>query len=260
MLKKMMISIASWNVNGIRSVFQKTFLDWQAEFAPDIICLQEIKATQSQIPVEITRDYPYFTVESAKKKGYSGVMTLSKDKPIKVFKTGIEEFDNEGRTIVSIFKYFIVVNCYFPNGQRDLKRVPYKLEYSKLIHRMINDLTREYQLPVYICGDFNTAHTEIDLANPKSNQKSTGFLPIERAWMDEFTGDGWVDCFRHLNGKIAGQYSWWTYRNNCRARNIGWRIDYFFTKGVGSNYLKKMVYQDQVLGSDHCPLLLTLSL
>ena len=250
-----MKKLASWNVNGIRACAKKGFVDWLEGVSPDIACLQEIKAMQEQFPAEVlaVKGYRLF-VHSAKKPGYSGVAVLSKEEPKKVIdKIGVPEFDDEGRILILEFKNYTLFNCYFPNGQRDHKRVPYKLKFSDTIQELLLDYSRKRK-PVVICGDFNTAHQEIDLANPKTNHKTTGFLPIERAWMDQFMASGFEDCFRLIHGDKPQEYTWWTYRNDCRGRNIGWRIDYFF---VNKKHAKKVLdssHGQEVLGSDHCPL------
>jgi exodeoxyribonuclease-3 len=255
MIEKPMPLVASWNVNGIRSVTSKTYLQWVQAVSPDVICLQETKATQSQIPEEVFAEYPYYQLSAADKKGYSGVLTLSKTKPLKIETLGIQEFDSEGRTLIFEFEDSFIINCYFPNGQRDHGRVPYKLRYCQAIETLLLELEKT-QKKIFICGDFNTAHHPIDLANPKTNKNTTGFLLEERAWLDQLIHIGFQDCFRALHGDKLNEYTWWTYRNNCRERNIGWRIDYFFANSPGVKSVKSIQHQQDILGSDHCPLLL----
>ncbi|MFZ8932332.1 MAG: exodeoxyribonuclease III [Bacteriovoracaceae bacterium] len=250
------MKIASWNINGIRACLKKGLLEWIESEKPDVICFQETKACEHLIPDEIV-NHPLYNCyfHSAERKGYSvvGVMIKKKLKPISITK-GInkKEFDSEGRTIIAEFKNFILFCCYFPNGGRDHERVPYKLKYSKAIHKYINTLSK----PVVITGDFNTAHHEIDLKNPKTNQKTSGFLPIERKWMDEFLKEDFVDAFRYLHPDKKDEYTWWTYRGDCRARNIGWRIDYFCVSNQLLKKVKDCFHDRNVLGSDHCPLYL----
>jgi exodeoxyribonuclease-3 len=251
--------LASWNVNGIRAVSRKGYLDWLTKESPDIVSLQETKASPEQFPLEITSQntYKIFSA-SAIKKGYSGVLVGSKCDPKKVFcELGEKKFDNEGRTVICEYDSFFLINGYFPNGSRDHSRVSYKLEYSEYVLQYAKKL--EKKKPVIICGDLNTAHHEIDLKNPKTNKKTTGFLPNERAWVDRLVEHGFVDIFRHLNNE-PDHYSWWSYRNNCRERNIGWRIDYFFLSESLVNKVNACYYQPEVLGSDHCPMILEIDL
>lgn len=250
-----MKKIISWNVNGIRAVLNKGFLDFVKNSKADVICLQEIKAHKEVIPEEIWNLKNYHVNDfSAERKGYSGVLTLSKEKPLKIEKgLSNKNFSIEGRTLITHFEKYILLNCYFPNGGRDLSRVPYKMEYCSAISKKMKALRKQYQKPVIICGDYNTAHYPIDLANPKANLKSTGFLEIERAWLNQFYKEGNVDCFRELNPTKPDTYSWWTYRNNCRERNIGWRIDYFFTNKENQKNIKECTYLYDIQGSDHCP-------
>jgi exodeoxyribonuclease-3 len=258
--RKILIKLASWNVNGIRACYKKGFTDWLDTELPDIACLQEIKACPDQFPIELLdRKDLYIYIKSAEKKGYSGVSIITKIKPVKVWEgLDIEKFDSEGRTLIAEFEDFVLFNCYFPNGQRDHGRVPYKLEFSDAVMNRAFELKKETGKEIIICGDYNTAHHEIDLANPKSNKKSTGFLPIEREWMDKFMESGFVDAFREFTPNENGHYSWWTYRSNCREKNVGWRLDYFFTT---PNLKKKLIncyHQKDILGSDHCPVILEL--
>ncbi len=252
------MKLISWNVNGIRAVHNKGFVEWFTTESPDILCLQETKADLEQFPAAVFSldSYKVFN-SSAQKKGYSGVATISRKKFLDTKKMENPDFDNEGRVLIHELDDFFLVNCYFPNGQRDHKRVPFKLDFCEEILKKINKLKKIK--PVIITGDFNTAHTEIDLANPKGNKNTTGFLPNERAWMDKFIAQGWVDIFRHLHPDQKGAYTWWSQlRADVRARNIGWRIDYFFVSDDLLPRIKRAEILSDVMGSDHCPVLLEL--
>jgi exodeoxyribonuclease-3 len=252
------MKLISWNVNGIRAVYKKGFPEWFAKELPDILCLQETKASFDQFPIELTKIPNYQIFDSSSiKKGYSGVATFSREKILDTKKSEKEVYDCEGRVLVHELKDFFLVNCYFPNGSRDHSRVPFKLKFCDDILKMINKL--QEKKPVVITGDFNTAHKEIDLANPKSNIKTTGFLPIERAWMDKFVSEGWIDIYRHLNPEKAGAYTWWSNRPTVRERNIGWRIDYFFISPSLLKHVKRVDILPNIKGSDHCPVLLELN-
>ncbi len=251
--------LVSWNVNGIRACVNKGFNDWVKEFGPDIICLQEIKATAEQF-MEATSElskYKRFSF-SAQKKGYSGVALLSKEEPIKIeYGLGIDEFDSEGRMIIAEYDDFVLMGGYFPNGQRDHSRVPYKLEFYNEVLKRFKKYKKQGK-NIIITGDFNTAHHNIDLANPKGNKKTTGFLPEEREWMDKYISAGMTDALRLFYPELEGQYTWWTYRNNCRERNIGWRIDYFMINQEFESKLNDCRHLPEIMGSDHCPILLEL--
>jgi exodeoxyribonuclease-3 len=255
-----MKTLLSWNINGIRSILKKEFLNWAINYQFDVLGVQEIKAHLEVIPEDLNQ-IPNSTHSSfsAQKKGYSGVMNLYKGiAPISEQK-GLtpDEFSAEGRTIISEFEKFFYLNCYFPNGSRDHSRVPFKLRYCDEILKTCLELKKTGKA-VIIGGDFNTAHKEIDLKNPKSNKKTTGFLPEERAWHDEFEKAGFVDCFRELHPEQTEAYSWWSYRGDCRERNIGWRIDYFFIDREHFHDVESCEYLPEILGSDHCPVKLTL--
>ncbi len=253
------MKLISWNVNGIRSVYNKGFLEWFTRESPDILCLQETKADITQFPQQLMEmeEHEVFH-SSAVKKGYSGVATFSREKILDTKKVNQSEYDDEGRVLIHEFEKFYLLNCYFPNGQRDHKRVPFKMEFCDLILKRINTLKKKK--PVIITGDYNIAHTEIDLANPKSNKNTTGFLPLEREWMDKFVKAGWVDIFRHLHPGETGQYTWWSNFYGARDRNIGWRIDYFFISPELVPFVKSATIQPLVKGSDHCPVILELDL
>ena len=251
------MKLISWNVNGIRSVYNKGFLEWFSMESPDILCLQETKASYDQFPLELREMQEHaLSHSSAEKKGYSGVATFSREKLLDTKYFEIHRFDSEGRVLIHELKNFFLLNCYFPNGQRDHNRVPYKLDFCEQIHLKANQLRKIK--PVIITGDFNTAHTEIDLANPKTNKNTTGFLLEERAWMDKFIADGWIDIYRHLNPDHTGAYTWWSNRPGVRARNIGWRIDYFFISAELLPHVKNASIYPNVKGSDHCPITLEL--
>ena len=252
------MKLISWNVNGIRSVHNKGFLEWITRESPDILCLQETKADISQFPPSIL-EHEHYTCHSssAVKKGYSGVATLSRQKILDTKKVEKEEYDSEGRVLIHEFEDFFLLNCYFPNGQRDHKRVPFKLAFCDYVLSKMNELRKKK--PIIITGDFNTSHTEIDLANPKTNKKTTGFLPEERAWMDKFIGEGYVDIFRHLHPGKEGAYTWWSQMNpSIRERNIGWRLDYFFVSSELVSRVESAEILCDVKGSDHCPVSLVL--
>lgn len=252
------MKIISWNVNGIRAVYKKGLPEWITKELPDILCLQETKASFDQFPKELTdlEKYQIFH-SSAIKKGYSGVSTFCSEKILDTKKFEKEVYDCEGRVLIHELKNFFLVNCYFPNGSRDHSRVPYKMEFCDDILKRINKLQKKK--PVIITGDFNTAHREIDLANPKTNKKTTGFLPNERAWMDKFTAQGWIDIYRHLNPEKTGAYTWWSNMPGVRDRNIGWRIDYFFISPALLKEVKSAEIMPHVKGSDHCPIVLELN-
>jgi exodeoxyribonuclease-3 len=255
-----MFKIISWNVNGIRSIFNKGFCEFLDYESPSITCLQEIKAQHKDIPKKILENDNFFLYNSsAQKKGYSGVATLTQIKPVKLIsEIGIDKFDSEGRTQILEYKNFTLINSYIPNGQRDHKRVPYKLEYCESILKIIKKYQKK-KIPVIWCGDFNTAHHPIDLANPKSNINTTGFLPNERAFHDKLLKNNLHDIFREHHPQLKGAYTWWTYRNNCRDKNVGWRIDYFFVTSDLVSQVKSTDILKDVMGSDHCPIKLELN-
>lgn len=245
--------ILSWNVNGIRAADKKGLFELIKKESPDVLCLQEIKAMPEQVPPYL-RNYPgyYIYWKSAERRGYSGVATYTKIKPIEV-KTGfgIEKFDSEGRILITTFPSFILFNIYFPNGKQDQERLDYKFKFYDTFLDYADELKAKRN-NIVVCGDFNTAHKEIDLARPKENEKISGFLPIERAWIDRLVDHGYVDTFRHFN-KAPNQYSWWDMKSRARERNIGWRIDYFFVNKEFMPRVKKAFIQQSVIGSDHCP-------
>lgn len=252
--------IVTWNINGLRSVSQKGFKEWFVTHSPDIIALQEIKAQQLDV-VKLLDDwsehYDIF-LNPAVKKGYSGtalmIKSSLKNQTLHVTSgMGAKLDDNEGRIIWAEFENFFLINGYFPNGKPDHSRVAYKLEFSRAVLNFAQSLLTKNK-GVIICGDINTAHTEIDLSNPKANQKTTGFLPHERVFIDEVLQKGFVDALRLLHPDEKNIYSWWTYRGDCRERNIGWRLDYFFVDEKFSKRIKKISHYREILGSDHCPI------
>jgi len=238
------IKILCWNVNGIRAAERKGFLDWLQQMSPDILCLQETKAQLDEISQEL-QNFPA-------RKGYSGVVTFTKERPIKVENgIGIEQFDIEGRVIITQYPEFALFNVYFPNGKLSEERLKYKMDFYDAFLDFV-DLIKARGEKLIICGDFNTAHKEIDLARPKENENVSGFLPMEREWMDNFVAHGFVDTFRHFN-KEPKHYTWWSLRTRARERNIGWRLDYFFvTENLLGSITEASILSD-VRGSDHCP-------
>ncbi|MCK9555169.1 exodeoxyribonuclease III [bacterium] len=246
--------IYSWNVNGLRAVAGKGFKKWFLSEKPDILCLQETKADISQLPGDITGIEGYeFYAASSEKKGYSGVAVYTKIRPLSV-KTGIGmgEFDAEGRILVLNFPEFTLLNIYFPNGQMRAERLKYKLDFCDAVLDYCLKLKKSGR-KIIICGDFNTAHREIDLKNPGANENYSGFLPVERAWIDRLTECGFVDAFRMLYPDTV-KYSWWSYRYSARKKNIGWRIDYYFvSENISGQVEDSMIFSD-VTGSDHCPI------
>lgn len=247
--------IITWNVNGLRAVLRKEAWGWVAGENAEVVCLQEIKARSDQLsPEQITEvETGYVSIwNPAEKPGYSGVLTLTNQK---VENSGISvgnpDLDREGRLIEVKFEAFTLFNVYFPNGKRDQTRLDYKLEfYETLLERC--DSIHKNGGQVIICGDFNTAHQEIDLKNPKQNEKFSGFLPEERALVDKYLNHGMVDAFRSLYPERE-QYTWWTYRMNARQRNIGWRLDYFLVSEALMPQVQDVVIHQEAAGSDHCP-------
>ena len=246
--------LISWNVNGIRAVHKKgLFLDWLESEQPDVLCLQETKAHEAQLPGALTEVAGYHSwFSTPERKGYSGVALYTKQEPRSVsFGLGVERFDNEGRTVVADFDDFVLLGIYFPNGKRSADRLRYKMEFYDAFLDYVEKLRREGR-NVVVCGDVNTAHKEIDLARPKENEKISGFLPEERAWMDTFLEQGYVDTFRQFNQE-PNNYSWWDTMTRARERNVGWRIDYFFSDADFASNLADGFILPDVMGSDHCP-------
>lgn len=253
------MKITTWNVNGIRAAIKKGALAWAQDQEVDVLCLQEVKAQREQVPVE-WYDLPGYDCfwNAARKPGYSGVAVYTKAEPLAVdIGLGDDRFDDEGRVIRLRFPNFILYNIYFPNGQRGQERVTYKLDfYASLLEQC--DRLHAAGENIIITGDFNTAHREIDLANPKSNQKTSGFLPEERVWIDHYLAHGFVDVYRSLYPDRV-QYTWWTFITNARTRNVGWRLDYFLLSAALLPAVTDVVINDEVIGSDHCPVTLEIA-
>lgn len=252
------MKIYSWNVNGLRALQKKGFKEWILSESPDILCLQETKVSPDQLDDEIIHIEGYRSYfHSAKKKGYSGVAVYAKNEPAMYREgLGIGKFDEEGRVQTLEYRDFTLVNAYFPNGQMSDGRLAYKMEFNDEIMKYCDSLKAK-GAGVIICGDFNTAHREIDLKNPKSNEKRSGFLPAEREWIDRFIAGGYIDIFRALYPeKIT--YSWWSYMFRAREKDIGWRIDYFFISENFRGKVKDAGILTHVTGSDHCPVTLYL--
>ena len=251
----------SWNVNGFRALCASGRWDWFTRTAPDIAGLQEVKAELDQVPEEYRQVPGYYSAwfSSAKKKGYSGTAVFSRVQPLAVnFDLPDPAWQGEGRLIHLELPAFHYFNVYFPNGQMNEERLNYKLGFYDAFLRHAQKLRK--QKPIVVCGDFNTAHRPIDLARPKENETNSGFLPIERAWMDKFVSRGYVDTFRHVHGDEPDMYSWWSFRARARERNVGWRIDYFFVSKELTSKIRNAWIDVDVMGSDHCPVGLELDL
>jgi len=250
--------VISWNVNGIRAVEKKDFASWVEKESADAVCVQETKAKPDQMSPELLNicdksGKPYYAYWApAKRPGYSGVGIYSKTEPLNLSNLGIEEFDNEGRVLQAEYRDFTLVSAYFPNSQDEGKRLDYKLRFCAAILELCKKYRKEKRHFV-LSGDYNIAHTSIDLARPKQNENSPGYLPEERAWMDTFTKEGFVDTFRHFHPGESGHYSWWSFRMNARERNVGWRIDYHCTDPAFLPAVKSSIIRPEVFGSDHCP-------
>ena len=251
------MQLISWNVNGIRAAMDKGFRELIESESPDVICLQETKAEVQQVTLEWAEKYGYHqTWNSAEKKGYSGTAIWSKIAPTKTsLGMGIAEHDQEGRVILATYKDFHLVTVYTPNSKRGLTRLDYRQEWDRAFLSYVRKLNRSK--PVVFCGDLNCAHQEIDLANPKSNRKNAGFTEQERAGVDKMVDAGFLDSFREFD-EGPDNYSWWTYRNNARERNIGWRLDYFFVAEKLRSQVSGAQIRTDILGSDHCPVELTI--
>lgn len=253
--------LVSWNVNGIRAIAGKGFVDELNKMDADIIGIQETKAQPDQLGPEIT-DIPGYKswFYSAEKKGYSGTALYSRIEPKSVtFGLGEDEFDHEGRTIVADFGDFVLFNIYFPNGGRGDDYVKFKLRFYDCFLKRVAELKAQGK-EVICCGDVNTAHKEIDLSNPKANSKVSGFLPEERVYMDKFAEEGLTDTFRLLYPDKEEAFSWWSYKTKARERNVGWRIDYFFTTDGLNDKIAESNMMSDVMGSDHCPIYLDLNI
>jgi exodeoxyribonuclease-3 len=252
----------SWNVNGIRAVAAKPeFFSWIQKSKSALIALQETKAEPSQLSPDLLNPDGYLSYWSSSKKrrGYSGVVLYSQNEPLSLaYELPDEKWALEGRLILAEYPKFYFFNVYFPNGQKDEERLNYKLGYYDAFLDYAQKL-REKK-PIVVCGDFNTAHRPIDLARPKENEKTSGFLPVERAWLDKFLSKGYVDAFRQKNGDVKDAYTWWSFRAGARRNNVGWRIDYFFVSSELTSKIKDAWIEPYVVGSDHCPVGLELSL
>ena len=254
------MKILSWNVNGYRAVLKKGFGEFLLSAKPAILGLQEIKVVPEQMQPADT-DFPGYksSWNGAERKGYSGVAVFYSSEPLSV-STGLGEtrFDSEGRVITLEYEKFYLLNVYFPNGGQGPERLAYKLDFYEAFLERIEEL-RKTGKAVIFCGDVNTAHNEIDLARPKENVENSGFMPVERAWLDKITGKGWLDTFRDRHPEPA-QYTWWDYKTRARERNVGWRLDYFFINQEKSSLIKDAFILPKVQGSDHCPVGITLEL
>lgn len=250
----MTLRLVSWNVNGIRAAFRKGFTEWLADDSPDILSVQELKAQESQIGQGFVAPDGYHPSWSfGERKGYSGVATFSKEAPLRVeHGFGVDRFDSEGRTIVTEFPGFVLYNIYFPNGQSKADRLQYKLEFYDAFLSHAREQTNKGK-KLIVCGDYNTAHEEVDLARPKENEKNSGFLRVERDWLDRWEAAGFVDTFRHYNAE-PGWYSYWDQKSRARDRNVGWRIDYFFVHESAMDAVTGATIHTEVMGSDHCPI------
>lgn len=248
-----MLTIWSWNVNGLRAVMQKGFIDILMQEKPDLIGLQETKLQEEQIPIEILGLKDYHNYWSfAEKKGYSGVCLLSRPKPVSVsYGFDTERFDSEGRIIIAEYEKFFLFNIYFPNGKMNDGRLQYKLDFYDRCLEVMQEHRKRGKM-VLVTGDYNTAHKPIDLTHPKANQDISGFLPIERAWLDKIVEAGWMDTFREFHPEPE-QYSWWSYMGKAREKNVGWRIDYFFVNREHLSAVKNAGIRQDIYGSDHCP-------
>jgi len=248
--------IVSWNVNGIRAIEKRGFFDWLKKDDPDILCLNETKAEPGQLsPVFISPAGTKYTSfwASAKKKGYSGVAIYTKIKPNDVRYLGKPEFDNEGRVLIADYNDFSLIAAYFPNSQDERRRIDYKLAFNDAMLKLCKSIVKKDQ-HFLLCGDYNVAHTPIDIARPKQNENSPGYLPEERAWMDSFLKAGNVDTFRHFHPEQTGHYTWWSYIGQARTNNVGWRIDYNCVDKGFLSRVKSSIIRPEVHGSDHCPI------
>lgn len=253
-MKGAAVRIVSWNVNGLRACIKKGFMKWSHDTQPEIVGLQEVRAMRDQLPDTLSADTSRFALNTAEKRGYSGVAIWSQREPDEVFDELAPEFDREGRMLVARYGRLAVCSAYFPKGDgpnRDLSRVPYKLAfYAQLLERL--QALRRQGLRVLCMGDFNTAHQAIDLARPKQNKKNSGFRPEEREALDAWFQAGWIDTFRAFE-KGAEHYSWWSQRSGARQRNVGWRIDYVLASKAAMPFVTAAFIERNQLGSDHCP-------
>lgn len=247
------MKIISWNVAGLRSIVKKGFEEFLKNEKPDIMCIQESKVTEDQLDFDVTYGYNFY-LNSAERKGYSGTAVWSREKPISVKyeKLGIDDMDSEGRLIVLEYKSLFLVNCYTPNSKRELERLKQRVIWEEKIRKYLKNL--EEKKPVILCGDLNVAHEEIDIKNPKTNHHSAGFTDEEREEMTKLLNSGFIDTYRMFNPEKKDAYTWWSYMGNARAKNVGWRIDYFIVSNcLKEKLLNSSIYCD-VYGSDHCPI------
>ena len=250
------MKLISWNVNGIRAAMKKGFLDFASEIDADILCVQETKMQEGQAEVPLEGYHQYWC--SADKKGYSGTAVFTKIEPLSViYGIGIDEHDHEGRVITCEYDEFYLVNVYVPNAQDSLRRLDYRMKWEDDFRNYLKSL--EETKPVITCGDFNVAHQEIDLKNPKSNRGNAGFSDEERGKFSELLDAGFTDTFRALHPDVEGAYSWWSYRFNARKNNAGWRIDYFLVSDELAPRIETASIYSEVMGSDHCPVMLELA-
>lgn len=251
------MKLISWNVNGLRACVGKGFLDYFKEQQADIFCLQETKLQEGQIELELDGYHQYWNY--AEKKGYSGTAIFTKEKPISVhYGIGIDEHDKEGRVITLEFEKFYMITVYTPNSQEKLARLDYRMKWEEDFNNYLLELDKKK--PVIVCGDLNVAHKEIDLKNPKTNRKNAGFSDEEREKMTKLLESGFVDSFRYFYPNKTDIYSWWSYRFSARAKNAGWRIDYFLVSDRIKENMKGAEIHTEILGSDHCPVLLNIDL
>lgn len=251
------MKLISWNVNGIRACLTKGFEERFQELDADIFCLQETKCQQGQVKLELPGYYQYWNY--ANRKGYSGTAIFTKKEPISVFNgMGIEEHDKEGRVITLEFEDFYMVTVYTPNSQSELRRLEYRMQWEKDFLSYLLNL--QEKKPVIVCGDLNVAHKDIDLKNPKTNRNNPGFTDEERAYFSTMLESGFVDTFRYFYPDLEGAYSWWSYRFKAREKNAGWRIDYFLVSPVLASKLDDAKIHSGIMGSDHCPVELTINM
>ncbi|MFQ3546973.1 MAG: exodeoxyribonuclease III [Termitinemataceae bacterium] len=251
--------ILSWNVNGLRAIEKKGFITWMQQESADVVCLQETKAHPDQLSSELLsildrdgRPYKVFWA-SAQKRGYSGTAIYTRREPQNVQTLGLKEFDGEGRVLIADFDRFSLISAYFPNSQEAGARLDYKLAFCTAMLETCTTLVKSGK-NVILCGDYNIAHTPIDLARPEDNEENPGYLPEERAWMTEFLNAGYVDTFRAQHPGEGGHYTWWSYRTRAREKNIGWRIDYFCVNQSFHTQVLQSKIRSEITGSDHCPI------
>lgn len=251
------MKLISWNVNGLRACVQKGFVEYFKEADADIFCIQESKMQAGQLDLELPGYFQYWNY--AERKGYSGTAVFTKKEPVSVsYGIGIEEHDHEGRVITLEYENFYMVTVYTPNSQNELARLDYRMLWEDAFHAYLKEL--EKTKPVVVCGDMNVAHREIDLKNPKTNRRNAGFTDEERGKLTELLDDGFIDTFRYFYPDKTDIYSWWSYRFSARAKNAGWRIDYFLVSEALKDRLRDAAIHTGVMGSDHCPVELDIEL